>query len=825
MRKNTKSKASLRPARKKLKVTATQSQITRYFTSRANFRKLPSQGGDSKETTQLLSLASGSTPTARENRPCVIEVDDSDDSLGTAVCPTDILSLAASSSVAGSAMPPDPTVHDDLSQDPLTFNPSSQSWTTSSLPYSFLARALVSLSATRSRTMINNVLTNTIRTIIIHDPDSLLSALYLLSNTLAPPYAAVELGLGPSLISRSVRHISGITRPAFKRLYNKHGDIGDVAFVAKSNLRTLCPHPPLLVKDIYSSLLSVAHVQGQGAEKAKRSVLEKLLLSATGEEVRYLARTLTQNLRVGALRASILTALSRAMVLTPVSILSRDREHSTFHASIHQLREIQPTSKGKVKSTDPAREEIYAMFIAAESLVKRVYVQHPNYEHIVKNLLQGGLDDLDEKVSLSIGIPLIPTLGSPARSLDEVYSILDYRPFIAEFKYDGQRAQVHASKQAGNVFVKIFSRHLEDMTCKYPDVVSLVNLIFELFPQISSFIFDAEIVAVDREGHLRSFQDLSNRPRKVTRLEDILVSVCVFIFDLMYLNGEVLLSCPFRHRRARLRSHFHPFSPRNRLIARFDHVAQCESGEGRVIVENFWSRALDSCCEGIMVKLLDNESTADEGPKPRRNTLQATYEPDKRTFAWLKLKKDYVAGLGDTLDLIPVGAWYGNGRKVRWWSPILLGVWQPETGRVIVCKCMSGFTDEFYKNLSVRYPLYEDSETCSPQPLWECDFGGLKPEVYFKPSEVWEIRGADITISPVSVAAIGLVSSIRGLSVRFPRFLKIRDDKQIEQASTPQFLAQLWRSQKNHVGADDGELIDLDVEVESELELGDECSD
>ena len=90
-------------------------------------------------------------------------------------------------------------------------------------------------------------------------------------------------------------------------------------------------------------------------------------------------------------------------------------------------------------------------------------------------------------------------------------------------------------------------------------------------------------------------------------------------------------------------------------------------------------------------------------------------ELDKRTSAWLKLKKDYVLGLGDSLDLVPIGAWHGNGRKAAWWSPILLAVWDERIGQLVgVCKCMSGeylihfsiiseliiekgFTDEFYK--------------------------------------------------------------------------------------------------------------------------------
>jgi len=110
-----------------------------------------------------------------------------------------------------------------------------------------------------------------------------------------------------------------------------------------------------------------------------------------------------------------------------------------------------------------------------------------------------------------------------------------------------------------------------------------------------------------------------------------------------------------------------------------------------------------------------------------------------------------------------------------------------------------------------RYP--ENSENCSKLPLWgEVDGRGYSPSVFFRPHEVWEIRGADVTVSPVSVAAQGLVSESRGLSLRFPRFLRVREDKSVEQASSTNFLARMYREQhqwdKDLGGADDGQLID-----------------
>ncbi|KAF9469892.1 ATP-dependent DNA ligase, partial [Collybia nuda] len=719
--------------------------------------------------------------------------------------------------------------HINLTSDVIKYTHPHQLWTFKGVPYSFLAHTLATISQTRSRISIINALTNSLRTIIHHDSASLLPALYLLSNTLAPPYAAVEMGLGPALISRSIQQVSGLTPIAFKRLYNITGDAGDVAFTAKSNIRTLLPHPPLVVTSVYESLLNIAQSKGPGAARSKQKIVETLLIAAHGEEIRFLVRTLSQNLRVGAVRTSILTALSRAMVLTPLTNFGICHQNSIYHMSTDILFQ---SAADEGKSRD-VKEEIHVKFLRAENIIKRIYVQHPNYGDIITGLLTVGLDGLGEKVQLTKGIPLHPTLGSPTRSLQEIYDLLGDRPFSAEFKYDGQRAQIHGYLDGINIRIKIFSRHLEDMTDKYPDVVFLAQSFFNINPRRTSFILDSEIVAIDPDnGNPKPFQELSARAQKYVLLNNISVAVCVYVFDLMYLDEESLLTRSFRERRALLHKHFLPFTTTG-MLARFKHVESCESEGGRTGVEIFWEKAIASRCEGLMVKLLDNiESVSNvnaEQVKSRRKRLIASYEPDKRTSAWLKLKRDYVDGLGDTLDLVPIGAWHGNGRKAGWWSPILLGLWDQDTGRFVgVCKCISGFPNAFYKSLAERYQLSVDSETCSAQPLWECDFGGFKPEVYLKPQEVWEIRGADITLSPVSLAAKGVVSPVRGLSIRFPRFLRVREDKSIEQATTPRNLVSMWTAQqmdataKGRHRADDGDLVDIVVDDSEVSEQGEE---
>ncbi|KAF9568040.1 DNA ligase [Agrocybe pediades] len=724
-----------------------------------------------------------------------------------------------------------PAVFAALDVDPVTYSPDLPLPHSAEAPYSLLTLALISLSQTRSRILIIDILTNVLRTIMANYPPSLLPAIYLLSNSLGPQFIPIELGLGSSILTRSIQQVSGMSAAALRKLYNSTGDPGDVAYTAKSNVRTLVAHKPLTIPLVYNSMIKISKCKGQGAAKEKQKIVEKLLLAANGEEVRYLTRTLCQNLRVGAVRTSILTALARAVVLTPPSTVStaptsfdEDADnplHVPSSVLMEWKKDWKPT-KGKV--SDPRRETLYKIYKRAENLIKQVYVRHPSYDQIIPAILQQGLDSLAERVPLAVGVPLLPMLGSPTRSLDEIYAKLGELPFIAEYKYDGQRAQIHASRGSKTKHeMKIFSRHLEDMTAKYPDVTGLIEYMFQSAPDLTSFIIDAEIVAIDRAtGALKSFQELSGRARKDVNIKEVKISVGIFAFDLMYLDGESLLGRSFRLRRTLLRDRFSPFkmqSNEDPFLARFNFVESCESTQGRAAIETFITNAVENRCEGLMIKLLDEPDPSGTVPEKqsRHKVLPATYEPDLRTLGWLKLKKDYMEGIVDSLDLIPVGAWYGNGRKVKWWSPVLLALWNPRTGRpVAVCKCMSGFTDTFYATMKETYSL--GSELCSETQKWECDFGGFKPDVYFKPCVVWEIRGADITESPVSIAAQGLVSDSRGLSLRFPRFIRVKDDKGIEQASNPAFLVDMWRNQqgkRNDAGNDEGDLVDVDEYMES----------
>ncbi|KAI1409274.1 ATP-dependent DNA ligase [Hypoxylon sp. FL1857] len=731
--------------------------------------------------------------------------------------------------------------------------------------YALLTRCFVLINGTSSRIKIVDTLVNCLRVLIEGDPESLLPAVWLATNSISPPYISLELGLGGSAISKALKNVCGLDSRSLKAIYDKYGDAGDVAFEAKKKQSfTLRKPKPLTIKGVYQSLVKVANSQGQGSSEAKQRIVDRLLQDARGgEESRYIVRTLCQHLRIGAVKTTMLIALSRAF------LLSRPPGADFPLKPVDELKGLK-------------KEELAEIWSRAEEIVKACFARRPNYNDLIPAMLEIGVcDELLIRCDLTLHVPLRPMLGSITRDLSEMLTKLQGRDFACEFKYDGQRAQVHCDDKGK---VSIFSRHLEVMTDKYPDLVELVPKIRG--EGVGSFIMEGEVVAVDRQtGELKNFQTLTNRARKDVAIGSITIDVCLFAFDLMYLNGQPLLDRPFRERRSLLRSLFTEIPHHFTWVRSIDATSQDSE-----VVLDFFKQAIDSKCEGIMVKIFDNlldlpapseaaedpnqtaqeieesetltlpsKSKAKKGkgkarsatgngngeekkPSSRRKPLLATYEPDKRLDSWLKVKKDYSSSF-DTLDLVPVAAWHGQGRKAKWWSPILMAVRNDATGTLeAVCKCMSGFTDAFYKANKKFYDdgsgeelpdvdtaegdekdddkdgdesgeKYKNIRKTKPSFI---EYSGPEPDVWFEPQEVWEMAFADITLSPTYTAAIGLVSQDRGLSLRFPRFLKKREDKGIEEASSSEFLAALYRKQEAKAPT---EAPDEEVEEGDEEEL------
>jgi DNA ligase-1 len=203
----------------------------------------------------------------------------------------------------------DTTTYDiPFDQSPLTFDPQKyipelkKQWVTDNghATYALLTHCFVMVNSTASRIKIVDTLVNTLRVIIEGDPQSLLPAVWLATNSISPPYIDMELGLGGSAISKALKKVCGLDNAGLKKLSDKYGDAGDVAFEAKKRQSlTLRKPKPLTIRAVFDSLVKISMAKGHGSVETKQRLVERLVQDSRGaEESRYVVRTLVQHVSV-----------------------------------------------------------------------------------------------------------------------------------------------------------------------------------------------------------------------------------------------------------------------------------------------------------------------------------------------------------------------------------------------------------------------------------------------------------------------------------------------------------------------------------------------
>ncbi|KAK6813514.1 hypothetical protein RU639_011260 [Aspergillus parasiticus] len=648
------------------------------------------------------------------------------------------------------------------------------------VPYAALCTTFSLIEMTTKRLVILAHCSLFLRQVLRLTPQDLLPTVQLMINKLAADYAGIELGIGESLIMKAIGESTGRSLAVIKADQHEIGDLGLVAAKSRSNQPTMFKPKPLTVRGVHEGLLGIAKVQGHGSQDKKISGIKKLLSAADPEtagkgskgvditknkggpsEAKYIVRFLEGKLRLGLAEKTILVALAQAVV--------------THEAAL----------KGE-KAPSPEK------LAEGEAILKTVYSELPAYEIIIPAMLENGLSKLHEACKLQPGIPIKPMLAKPTKSITEVLDRFEGKEFTCEYKYDGERAQIHyvapdathnypeaqhTLQKDGKGLAAIFSRNSEDLSKKYPDV--LAKLDSWIKDGVKSFVLDCETVAWDTVNKkVLPFQQLMTRKRKDVKAEDVKVKVCVFAFDLLFLNGEPTVKKSLRERRELLHESFQ-VTEGEFQFAQFGNTNVLDE------IQELLDDSVKASCEGLMVKMLDTDESG--------------YEPSKRSRNWLKVKKDYLSGVGDSLDLVVLGAYYGRGKRTSVYGAFLLAAYNANTQTYeSICNIGTGFSEanleELHKELS---PLVIDR----PKPFYtHSTVPKDQPDVWFEPRLVWEVKTADLTLSPRYQAAadefVGTTGGGKGVSLRFPRFIKPREDKKPEQATTTRQVAEMYRKQE-----------------------------
>jgi DNA ligase-1 len=400
----------------------------------------------------------------------------------------------------------------------------------------------------------------------------------------------------------------------------------------------------------------------------------------------------------------------------------------------------------------------------AREPIERAYNICSDLGRVSEILAKEGLEAV-KMMQVMVFEPIRPMLAERLPSPEEILEKLNGK-CLAEYKYDGERIQTHKKGEE----VILYSRRLENISSQYPDVVELIKTKVKA----QEAIFEAECVAVDLEtGDMRPFQELMHRRRKYgiqAAIEQYPISL--FTFDLLYVDGKDLTREPLTARRKALEE---AINKNDRL-----QLANQKTVNNPKELEDFFEEAIEEGCEGLMCKSIAKDSV---------------YQAGSRGWLWIKYKRDYKSEMTDTVDLVVVGAFHGRGKRAGAYGALLLATYNPDADTFeTVTKCGTGFTDKDIADLHAMLQKHVIPRKHSRVTSL------LEADVWFEPSLVLEVLGAEVTLSPIHPAAMNSIRKGSGLAIRFPRFTgKYRTDKSPQDATTSKEIVEMYQGQLKQI--------------------------
>ncbi|MCK4285046.1 MAG: ATP-dependent DNA ligase [Candidatus Lokiarchaeota archaeon] len=538
--------------------------------------------------------------------------------------------------------------------------------------------------------------------------------IYLLQGQLVPNIKQFpKMGIAEKMLMEALSIHSGIESKKIKEVLVKQGDIGATAELILSKRkkqRSLFDYDEkkvatsLELSELYSELKKIALTEGAGSHDTKLGILRGLMRRISPLETKFVFRIITSILRVGVQSPTIIEGLAHA----------------------------------------------FTGFRDNKEFIEKAYSLHPDLGEISKILAEQGLEKVKE-ITIEYGIPILSMLASR-----DIYTEFVNRlgtPFIAEYKLDGERLQIHKNGDR----VILFSRRLLDISEQYPDVCEIVKRNIKAH----KVILEGEVVAMDHVYEkMLPFQVLSKRRRKYD-VDDISkeVPVCLFVFDLLKFEEESFVDKIFPKRRNKLEE----------IIKEKDELRLVKSVMINSTEEllDFFNKARTEGNEGIMAKSIQDD---------------AIYQAGNRGFLWLKLKSLEGGKLKDSVDVVIVGAFYGKGRRTGALGTYIGAVYDPETERFVAfTRFFSGLTDELSESLTKDMEKYKVEKKPSNVICED------SPDVWLQPEIVMEIGGDEITVSDKFATL--------GYSMRFPVFQRIRYEKSPKDVTTVDEIKELYETQ------------------------------
>ena len=579
------------------------------------------------------------------------------------------------------------------------------------MKFSIISDAFQKMESTSKRLELTDILVKLIQEI---PKDVISKAVYLIQGKLRPNFEGVELGIAEKLVMKAMSKSSGIPLKKIEDDYNKGGDLGQTAEnILQQKIQTTFASETITLEKVYETLFKISKLEGKGSQEMKMRYVSSMLNDATPQESKFILKILLGTLRLGIAENTVMDALAIAFT-------------------------------GKKEN----REVIENAYNVSSDLGK-----------VAEVLSTEGIEQI-EKFQIKLFSPIRPMLADRIKSGEDTVKKFQEK-FAAEYKLDGERAQIHKQKDT----IEIFSRSLEKITSYYPDIVEKISKLI-----ISDdVILEAEVVAMNsNSGDFLPFQELMHRRRKY-EIDDAVAKypITVNFFDVLFSDGKNCMDIKYDERRKLLEKII-----KQDDFARLIPMSVIESEEQVLeVLEN----SINSGCEGLMLK-----------------DLNSTYRAGIRGSNWLKLKREYQNELGDSLDLVVIGAFFGKGRRTGKYGTLLLATYNDDEDVFpSICKVGTGFTDE---SLDQLYQILSPKVTLKKNPRIVSE---MEADVWFEPELVIEIVASEITQSPIHKTAIDKIKEKTGLALRFPKFTgKIRTEKNAEDASTDEEVIALYKVQK-----------------------------